>query len=156
MTACLTGSQVRPIKSRVARRRAASLSVVGLCLIAGCRPQLDLVPLKGQVKYQDKPLEYGSVMFQPVGGGPLARGQIQSDGSFRLTTLDQGDGVRRGLNRVRITAFDAQKPSAKANADRELMLGESAIPRKYQSFATSGIEIEVTPDMPQPVMIELD
>ncbi|MDC0935722.1 hypothetical protein OAS39_05510 [Pirellulales bacterium] len=101
-------------------------------------------------------MEYGSVMFQPVGGGPLARGQIQSDGSFQLTTNDQGDGVKRGLSRVRITAFDAQKPGANDNGNQEMMLGESAIPRKYQSFATSGIEIEVTAELPQPVIIELD
>jgi len=64
--------------------------------------------------------------------------------------------VKPGVSRVRVTAFEGQKPSAIANANQEMMLGKSAIPRKYQSFRTSKIEIEVTPDLPQPIAIDLE
>ncbi|MCH2115777.1 MAG: hypothetical protein MK171_12815 [Pirellulales bacterium] len=135
---------------------AIALGLICTCLSLGCQPQIDLVPLQGQVSYRSELLEYGSVMFQPVGGGPLARGQIQADGSFQLTTLDEGDGVQSGPCRVRITAFDAQKPDAMAKGKGEMTLGKSAIPMKYQSFRSSGINIEVTPDLPQPVSIDLE
>jgi len=153
---CLTESHRSQINDPENRWTAVGLSAICFCLALGCQPQLDLVPLKGQVNYANKPLEYGSVMFQPVGGGPLARGQIQADGSFVLTTLAKGDGVKPGVSRLRITAFDAQKPGALAKEAQEMMLGESAIPKKYQHFGTSGIEIEVAPDTPQPVVIELE
>jgi hypothetical protein len=156
---CTTGwSDFRVGRANRHRKQwiAARLYTLSLCLLFGCQPQLELVPLKGQIKYRNELLEYGSVMFQPVGGGPLARGQIQADGSFELTTLVQGDGVKPGVSRVRITAFDAQKPAAMAQGNQELMLGDSAIPRKYQSFRSSGIKIEVTPDVGQPILIELE
>ena len=153
---CLTESHRVPLNDPANGWMAAGFSAICVCLALGCQPQLELVPLKGQVKYRNVPLEYGSVMFQPVGGGPLARGQIQADGSFQLTTLAQGDGVKPSTSRVRITAFEAQKPTALAKESQELMLGESAIPKKYQHFGTSEIRIEVNPDTPQPVVIELE
>lgn len=116
-----------------------------------------MTPVRGNVLYEDKALEYGGVMFQPVGGGRLARGRIESDGTFVLSTYAQGDGVQIGLCRVRITAFEAQRPpSSAAKFEGETPLGKSAIPAKYQGFGSSGIEIEVTADMPQPVIINLE
>ncbi|MEX0643227.1 MAG: hypothetical protein WD468_11030 [Pirellulales bacterium] len=114
-----------------------------------------MMPVNGTVLYLGKPLKYGSVMFQPVGGGDLARSRIKPDGTFVLTTHTEGDGVRKGLCRVRITAFDAQRWDYEETFNGDMMLGESAIPAKYQKFGTSGIEIEVAPDIPQPVVIEL-
>jgi len=134
----------------------ARLAVACFVVVAGCQRGPEMVPLHGQVHYQGNPLEYGGVMFQPVGGGTLARGQIQPDGSFVLTTKTKGDGVKRGLCRVRVTAFESQRSGGSANVEGDMPLGESAIPSKYQSFGASGIEIEVTPDMQQPVIIELE
>ena len=131
-------------------------ALAGLVLAAGCNRGPEMIPLQGEVHYRGSPLEFGSVMFQPVGGGTLARGQIQSDGSFVLTTKTTGDGVQRGLCRVRIAAFDSQRIKADPNVQGEIPLGESVIPSKYQSFGASGIEIDVTPDMQQPVIIELE
>ena len=131
--------------------------VIGLLVATGCDRGPTMTPLQGQVLYEGQPLEYGSVMFQPVGGGGLARGRIGPEGKFVLSTYNEGDGVKIGLCRVRITAFEIQRPGGRtAEFEGETPLGESAIPQKYQGFGSSGIEIEVTPDMPQPVIIELD
>lgn len=145
---------------RTATQRANGLSLLlaiacSLATITGCQQQLELIPVEGRVLYQGKPLEYGSVMFQPNGNGPLARGTIGADGTFVLGTKTSDDGVRPGVCRVRVTAFAAQRSTAEANAQRELSLGRSAIPAKYQSFGTSGLTVEINPETPQPIVIDL-
>lgn len=138
-------------------RIAAALGIAGLLTMAGCDSGPEMVPVEGKVIYQGSPLEFGGVMFQPVGGGDLARGQIEPDGTFVLTTKTVGDGVKRGPCRVRVTAFEAQQHGGdRSKFEGETPLGNSVIPSKYQSFGASGIEIEVTQDLPQPVIIELE
>lgn len=134
------------------------LFLVSACtFVLGCDDGPQLVPVRGTVKYQDQTLEYGSVMFQPLAGGALARGQIQSDGSFVLTTRRDGDGVQIGKSRVRITAFEAQRRLREPEgAEEETPLGSSAIPSKYQNFGTSGIVVDVAPDMELPLILHLD
>lgn len=139
--------------------------VVGIAatlpLLMGCSRGPEMVPVTGKVLYKNKPLEYGSVMLAPADGGDPARGQIQPDGSFQLTTItadgDVREGVRVGRCSVRVTAFESQGPGGgRVSPDAEMMLGRSAVPRKYQSFGTSGLTVEVTPDMELPVVLELD
>jgi hypothetical protein len=66
----------------------------------------DLIPVKGKVTYKGKPLAMGMISFVPDGYGREARGDIQSDGSFVLTTYKEGDGVVAGEHRVTITGLD--------------------------------------------------
>ena len=86
-----------------------------LCLIVACvgcgRGQLPTAVVEGRVLYEGKPLAFGSVMFQPVAGGPIARGIIQADGSFRLTTYKPNDGAILGEHLVRISCFENQRPA---------------------------------------------
>ena len=124
-------------------------------LLVGCGSGTARVPVSGIVTYQDKPLSYGGVMFQPLGGGRPSRGKIQADGSFSLTTVDGEVGVEIGTCQVRVTAFAAQQASEETQGSREPTLGESAIPAKYTRYGTSGIKVEVTSDMELPLLIEL-
>ncbi|MEO2049157.1 MAG: hypothetical protein ABGX16_21570 [Pirellulales bacterium] len=141
-------------------RRYAGLKVIlaAMCCgtSAGCYLEFELIPVHGQVLFQGEPLQYGSVMFQPQGEGPLARGTIQADGTFVLGTESEDDGVRPGNCRVRITAFEAQRVIPQENHNQEIALGQSAIPAKYQSFGTSGVAVEITPELELPLVIELD
>lgn len=127
-----------------------------VCCVVGCNKPTDMLPVHGQVLYQGEPLAYGSVMFQPTEQGDLARGKIQEDGTFVLTTNQSGDGVRIGTCRVRVAAFEAQRPGgAGPVGEDEPTLGRSAIPSKYQSFGTSELTVEVTPEMELPVVLDL-
>jgi hypothetical protein len=124
--------------------------------IAGCRERSEIAPFHGQVLLDGKPLEFGSVMLQPVEGGEPSRAQIQPDGTFTMQTRGLGDGARVGLNRVRVTCFAGQKPGGAATAaDGELLLGGSLIPTRYNSFGSSGLSVEVLPDGNEPYLIEL-
>lgn len=124
-------------------------TVLVLCLAAivnGCgSQQLPVAPAKGQVFYQGKALDFGSVMFQPT-AGPPARGIIQPDGTFELSTYDKNDGAIIGQHQVRIACVESQrglnggprtKPSEAAGSDKPL------IPLKYSHFDSSGLRVEV-------------
>jgi hypothetical protein len=127
------------------RRRRWPLAVLLIGVgLAGCQRGPKIVPVSGKVTYNGQALKFGSVMFQPD-NGPLARGTIQSDGTFRLTTHTEGDGCAVGTCQVRITCFQSQSAqdiSAQATAG-EVPTGGLLIPKRYTSFGTSGITAEV-------------
>ena len=111
---------------------------------AGCRPGPKIVPVSGKVTYNGKALKFGSVMFQPE-SGPLARGTIQPNGTFQLTTYKDGDGCAVGTSKVRITCFQSQNAGNVASQAEagEVAAGGLLIPKRYTSFGTSGITAEV-------------
>ncbi|MGD9127615.1 MAG: hypothetical protein PVH19_09575 [Planctomycetia bacterium] len=72
------------------------VTVSCLATLTGCgdgRP--DRVPVSGQVLIDGKPLTYGTVRVIPQ-NARAATGTIQPDGSFKLTTFEDGDGVVPG------------------------------------------------------------
>lgn len=102
-----------------------------------------------------KPLAFGSVIFVPKGGGALARGVIQPDGTFRLMT-DGKDGAVMARHAVRITCYAGQATqgnSSKADGE-ETVFGKSLIPEKYTRTQTSGLEVEVKADN-EPITLDL-
>jgi hypothetical protein len=121
------------------------LLFAALGVLGGCgNKQLPVAPAKGQVFYQGKPLEFGSVMFQSV-EGPPARGVILPDGTFQLSTYGANDGAVVGQHQVRIACFTSQRPSNGDPAARkgEVGVGSSLIPSKYSNFDTSDLRVEV-------------
>lgn len=101
--------------------------------------------VKGKVLYNDEPLTFGNVMFQPT-EGPAASGDIQPDGTFELQTPGKGPGVLPGECLIRVTCYEVQRPSAnKDGAEREMALGKSLIPMKYTDYSSSQLVRKVQP-----------
>jgi len=117
------------------RYSALAAILVGSCWGCGSGSvvPLTLIPVKGKVTSKGQPVTKGVVRFEPDGFGRMATGQLQSDGTFELTTLKQGDGVVAGEHRVTVSDFD--KSLAK---DRAL--------KKYGSANISGLKAEVSPE----------
>jgi hypothetical protein len=112
-------------------------------LAAGCgSDQPTVVPVDGVVRIDGQPLRTGTVRFIPA-AGRSARGQIQSDGSFRLGTYREADGAQVGMSRVAITAFEV--PAGNVNPDVDRPRSKSLIPLRYNSTANSGLTFEVKP-----------
>lgn len=124
--------------------------------VSGCNRAPTLISVHGIVQFNGKPLTYGSVMFQPAGGGKIARSAIGSDGSFQLSTQTPGDGIAPGKYRVRVTAFETQKRQAAGQPTDEPTLGQSVIPKKYQRLGTSPLSFEIQPDIKLPLVIDLE
>lgn len=125
------------------RLLAAFLTVA---VATGCsRPPL-LVPVRGVVLLDGKPLSSGVVQFQPT-AGQMASGVISGDGTFTLSRHLPNDGVPPGTYRVAVTAFD---PMAEVQSVENLI-----VPVKYTRFGSSGIEFTVFPGTTDPLVVSL-
>jgi hypothetical protein len=99
-----------------------------------------LQPVRGKVTLEDgSPVTKGMVVFESLDSEkPItARGDIQADGSYELSTYRAGDGARPGKYRVLIAPrvdpeeIDAPHPTP------------PAFDKRYTDFRTSGLELEV-------------
>jgi hypothetical protein len=126
------------------RKLLVILLLAALGVVDGCgSSQLPVAPAKGQVFYRGKPLAFGSVMFQS-NVGPPARGVIQRDGTFQLSTYGTNDGAVIGQHQVRIACFESQIPAgAPVARSGEAGVGKSLIPPRYSNLDTSGLRVEV-------------
>lgn len=106
-------------------------------------------PASGKVAFADgKPLQGGTVEFQsisPPNTGETrvsARGNIQPDGTFKLSTFRQDDGAIAGDHRALITQ---PIPPGRINPYKPVPL---VINEKFQRYDTSGLTFTVTSDGP--------
>jgi hypothetical protein len=114
--------------------------VLVLSSAAGCAGGLQ--PVQGKVTLEDgTPLTKGLVVVESAEGKPpiTARGDIQADGSYRLSTYKPGDGVPLGKYRVLISAQDFGNIDGLEGPRRP-----PPFDKRYTDFGTSGLEFEVT------------
>ena len=120
---------------------ATWLAACGL-LLAGCGGQpLPTYPAGGKVVFPDgTPLTGGWVEFQPVQAAkPVgARGEIQPDGTFRLSTFAAGDGAVEGEHRALVQP-PLQGPDVEA-----AFFAPPIIDPRLRDFETSGLKFTVT------------
>jgi hypothetical protein len=117
--------------------RAAAVALVLLLGAVGCGPKLCSV--RGKVTYGDgQPVTEGMVVFERKGEEKpvTARGEIQADGSYRLSTHKPDDGAPPGTYRVLVA------PKSDPNAVDRAAKPPPFDPR-YADFKTSGLEFEV-------------
>ena len=124
------------------KRTSDLLAVLALLAAAGCgqsdRPST--YPVHGAVTLDGNPLSFGGVRFVSD-DGRLAKAKIQSDGSYTLSTFEDGDGAIPGSYRISVQVRKMKEETA----DRPAWPGPSLIPEKYEDPTTSGLQFEVVP-----------
>ncbi len=112
-------------------------------LTLGCgAPTIPMSPVSGTIYLDDKPLTLsgkytsGTVTFVPESGGTFAYGDIQADGTYRLTTVKKHDGASPGQYRVMVVATQYESDSPEAAM-------KVLVPEKYASDSRSGLTAEV-------------
>jgi hypothetical protein len=116
----------------------ALVGLAGLSLV-GCGGN-NLYPAQGKVTFKDgTPLTAGWVVFESVTPGAKvgARGNIQPDGTFQLSTFSEGDGALEGSYRVAVMP----PPGAKEGTPVRPLIHP-----RLQRPETSHLEFTVTPD----------
>ena len=115
------------------------------CSVFGCSDdgRIPTYAARGTVTYPDgSPVTTGGIVefrlitdeFRPTS----ARGNIEKDGTFELSTYEPGDGAFEGTHQVLVVPLP---PSGPAEAYRP-----QPIDRKYGKFKTSGLEFTVEQD----------
>lgn len=90
------------------RSVALAVCVFAAPLFLGCggSNELAVVPVKGKILCEGEPVTAGTIIFMPVAAdkkevsGRPARGTIQTDGTFVLSTYEFGDGAIIGKHTV--------------------------------------------------------
>ncbi|MDR1492417.1 MAG: hypothetical protein LBT05_06835 [Planctomycetaceae bacterium] len=107
-------------------------------LTVGCSGKTKVT---GKVAFSDgAPLTTGEVRFES--DGFLAAGKIQSDGSYRLGSASETDGVPKGSYRVSIYALDYSHIPPGADL-MKAPPAKSLVAEKFRSGETSGLTCEV-------------
>ena len=124
------------------------LTLSMFCLV-GCKKSglPGTIPIEGKVLYKGSPLGFGEVLYNPVEKtGRRARGIIQADGTFQLTTLEKNDGVLPGEYRISILALaphPGEPTRTEASESREQIVQRIkrgyVIPERYVDPETSGL-----------------
>lgn len=115
--------------------------VVITLVLAGCGgSKIRTAPVNGKVTYKNKPVPYGTVTFIPESGGPPATGEIQPDGTFRMTTVTSGDGAIIGKHKVVIVAMEDMGDRL---PEERNPTPPPIVPTKYTSPATTPLTTEV-------------
>jgi hypothetical protein len=114
-----------------------------LC-VPGCDSGFALpCPVFGRVSYKGAPLRTGTVVFIPDAtrgsSGPLARADIQTDGSYVLQTGESA-GAPPGWYRVTIAALETRFDD---NTRDSSVIPLTLIPEKYRDPALSGLVCEI-------------
>jgi hypothetical protein len=89
-----------------------------------------------------KPLTKGTIYFEPVSApGLKASGKIQPDGTYSLTTYQEGDGAVEGEHRVYLVLDDGQASESRAGQKK----GRSTLLLQFTDPDSSGIKVHVKP-----------
>ena len=116
-----------------------------ICSTTGCNDSPNIIPVKGTVLLNGKPLEGAAVLFHPTAEVRPAVGVTDKRGKFHLTTRSPGDGAHVGLNKVSITK-ESDEPQLN-DAEEGIQDFTLITPAQYASPELSGLEIDVYPGM---------
>jgi ribosomal protein S12 len=122
--------------------RARFLGLFALVL-SGCNSgNLKTYPIEGQVVFQDgSPVKVGIVETKAVGKTVQARGAINKDGTFTLTTYRENDGAIAGDHKVVVIQV---VPVEDIPNYRPSTMG--VVHRKHAAYHTSGLTMNVLAD----------
>lgn len=104
----------------------------------GCKRNPAVIPVTGKIFYNDQALPFGTITFQPERGQP-GSGDIQEDGTFRISTYAADDGAVPGRHRICVSCYEGQRPGR----SQRTASGKLLVPLKYAEFATSGLTADV-------------
>ncbi len=133
--------------------RAAIFAQALLIAVAvGCSDHLQTYPVSGKVQFSSGgAVHVGTVELKSREHKVHARGQIQPDGSFSLTTYQEDDGAIEGdhdcvvVQMVVAEAVDAHRPSTIGVVDR-----------RFANYSTSGLAVQIEPTQLNEIVLVVD
>jgi hypothetical protein len=134
-------------------------------LLVGCGGSADdapdVVPVKGKVLVDGKPLSAGTIDFYPDEAqgtkGPGATGEISPTGEFTMISPGNREGSMVGHFKVTITCpFD---PGGGSSPSGELKVPEGSVqcelPAKYSEYENTPLTVEVKAEGNEDLVIEV-
>jgi len=141
-------------------RSVLFFGILAVALTVGCNRN---VQVTGKVQFADEtPLRVGSVVFESESDQFSANGKIQEDGTYKLGSVKEGDGIPRGTYRVSIIGAVTYGAAPEMPTDPYASRGSvspfppsiSLIHRKYASAETSELSCNVTQSTTYDITVE--
>lgn len=131
---------------------ARCLLAAGSCLLlSACSDQLATYPVTGRVQFAGgEPVRVGKVEFTSRAHGLQARGEIDADGRFTLSTYVPGDGAVAGLHDCVVVQMVLAEGAA---GPRPTTIG--VVDRRHADYASSGLSAEVLPQADNSIVLEV-
>lgn len=121
-------------------------------MFLGCSDRLRTYPASGRVEFTSGGVVHvGTVELKSREHGVQARGSIGGDGSFVLSTYDAGDGAVEGAHDCVVVQFVMTEDVA---GHKPSTIG--VVDRRYASYATSGLQVDISPNKSNEVLIRVD
>ena len=126
--------------------------ILGTVSVSGCSQSPEpTYPVHGVVSINGNRPQGGIVIFESVTPGPSgkrfsARGMIDSDGQYCLSTFGEDDGAVAGNHRVGVLQEEDMHPSSRSPEAEAARMRIVKIPPRYQSPETSNLTYEVKPE----------
>lgn len=117
--------------------------IATICFLAasGCSSQLETYPVKGMVEFENgRPVVLGTVEFLSLDHKLNASGTIQEDGTFELTTFEEGDGAVAGKHKCVVIQMVIGEDITRSH--RASTVG--VVDPRYGSYDTSGLDATIT------------
>jgi hypothetical protein len=112
--------------------------------LMGCGSAKDTHVVQGKVVFSDgTPVQFGDVETLSVEKRINARGKINKDGTFTLTTYDAGDGAVPGQHKAVVIQMTGSPLIATAKMGPVKHEHGHDISAKYRSYDTSGLGFTV-------------
>ena len=126
--------------------------VACLSILTGCSNRHKTYPVHGKVQFKSGgPVRVGTIELKSREHDIHARGALNPDGTFTLTTYDDGDGAIAGEHDCVVVQFVMAEG---IQGHRPSTIG--VIDRRYNSYATSGLEIEISSKGENEITIEVE
>ncbi|MCR9295267.1 MAG: carboxypeptidase regulatory-like domain-containing protein [bacterium] len=125
-----------------------------LCVVCsvGCSRQPRTYPVAGRVQFPaGSPVMVGVVEFQSLEHGLNARGDIQRDGTFQLTTFEPNDGAVAGEHKCVVLQMVVGE---NISGHRPSKLG--VVHPRYASYSTSGLTAQVNDNGDNSIVLEVE
>ncbi len=134
------------------------LSFVALCCsLIGCGSQTPTYQVNGKVVFSDgTPVQFGDIETLAAEQRVNARGKIQKDGTFTLTTFTENDGAVAGQHKVIIMQSTAVPLAANAKMGPVKHDHGHDLGSKYRSYDTSGLSFTVQTTGKNEVVLTID
>jgi len=109
------------------------------------------VKIRGRVTYKGQPVCSGFVTFLDDLGHRPAAGNLQSDGTYELSTFTAGDGALSGQYKVLVLSLQNEP-----TPDKPSQPVVSAIPTKYGKPQTTPLTITIPAERGSPIELNFD
>lgn len=128
---------------------------LALCVavLSGCSSDhLPTYPVKGRVVFSDgSPVHLGTVEFKSREHSVQARGDIGNDGTFQLSTYEDGDGAVAGNHDCVVVQLVIAEELGNFEPSQE-----GVVHPRYGSYSTSGLQFEVQPNTANDLTVHVE